>query len=425
MPPVGQGSIASAASNPAQALRLVNLTAVLQYAWDVDALPASDTRVATGPTRSPARARADDLVALGWVRALADARAAGERMKGRPARRYAFDPRAAYVVGVDAGQHRLTACVADLRGHVLARAERLPRGADEDPDARVRLAQEALDEALRSAGAQAPEILVTVVGIPAPADEHGRSPSGQGGYWTRMNANLADALEGGRTVVVDNDANLAAIAEASVGAGAGVRSFVALLSGERFGAGLIVDGTLLRGRHGGAGEMHLLDFVDGVGSASGLGALAREWAASAIASGHVPGRSAMRRRAPGAPELVDVVDAARDGEPAAVAVVERLAERLARISAVVAGLLDVELIVVCGAMAAAAGPVIERAVEQVPPYAHLPAPRVVASTLGADGVALGAVHRAVSLVRSDPLDFELPSARGRRAGTADAAAASS
>lgn len=409
---VSTASTVGTGSAPPQSLRRTNMTAVLQYAWDVEELTASDAMAATGLTRSTALARADDLVELGWIRELGDARAPGGRVKGRPARRYAFDPRAGVVVGVDAGQHTLTACVADLRGTVLARAERAPGASGEDPATRVALVREAVAEARGAAGVPESEVLVTVVGVPAPADEHGRSPVGQDGYWGRMNSGFVDALGTTGAVVVDNDANLAATAEASIGAGVGIASFVALLSGERFGAGLIVDGALLRGRHGGAGEMHLLDFVDGVGSAYGLGATAREWGSEAVAAGAVPAGSAMRRRHPDPPELVDVVQAAHDGEAAAEDVVERLAERLARVTAVVAGLLDVELVVVGGALAGAATPVIERAAALVRPYAHLPVPRLVASALGADSVALGAVHRAVALVRGSPLDLELPHARG-------------
>lgn len=408
MNPTGQESDRGRVFSSPQLLRRANLTAVLQYAWDVEAFTATDAMGATGLTRSTALGLADDLVTLGWVRELADSRALGERAKGRPARRYAFEPEAGYVVGVDAGLHRVTACVGDLRGRLLSRSTRRLDPTLEDPEFRVAQVRETIAQALVGAKAGRGDVLVTVVGVPAPADARGRSPVGLAGYWGLMNPGFADVLEPGRTVVVDNDANLAAIAEGSVGAGVGVSSFVALLSGERFGAGLVVDGSLLRGLHGGAGEMHLLDLVDGVGSADGLASLAREWGREAVALGTVPEGSAMLRRAPDPPELVDVVEAAQGGEPAAAAVVERLAARLARVNAVLAGLLDVERIIVCGAMAAAAVPVIASAADRLPTHADLPVPQLVASTLGADGVTVGAVHKGLSIVRTDPLDFDLP-----------------
>jgi len=412
----GQAPDAGTVFSSPHLLRRANLVAVLQYAWDVEAFTASDVMAATGLTRSTALGLADDLVDLGWIRELDDSRAAGERVKGRPARRYAFDPQAGYVVGIDAGLHRVTACVADLRGHILVRSERTLEPADEDPSLRIDRVRGAVAEAMDQVGAEASQVLVTVVGVPAPSDEHGRSPAGSGGYWGRMNPGFVDVLAIDHSVVVvDNDANLAAIAEGSIGAGVGVSSFVALLSGERFGAGLVIDGSLLRGQHGGAGEMHLLDLVDGVGSADGLGALARAWARGAVEAGEVPQGSALLRRAPDAPELVDVLEAARRGEPAAVVIVERLAGRLARVGAVLAGLLDVQRIILCGAMASAASSLITRATELLPPDAHLPVPQLIASTLGADGVTVGAIHKGLSIVRTSPFRFEPASGRVRAA----------
>lgn len=384
------------------------MTAVLQYAWDVETFTAIDAITATGLTRSTVLARSGELVELGWLREVEQRRPADEPAKGRPAKRYAFDPRAGYVLGIDAGQHRVTACVADLRGDILARAGRTHGPADDDPAARVARTRAAATEALEGVGAEESAVLITVVGIPAPVDEHGRSPAGQDGYWPRMNADLAVTLGMGRTVVVDNDANLAAIAEGSVGAGVGASSFVALLSGERFGAGLIVDGSLLRGRHGGAGELHLLHLVDGVGSADGLGLVAREWAREAVAGGSIPTGSAMLHRADHAPELVDVVKAAGEDEQAAAEIVERLAERLARVAAILAGLLDVERIIVGGGLASAAGPIIESAAARLAAHTHLPVPTLVASSLGADSVTIGAVRHAIAVVRGNPLEFDLP-----------------
>jgi predicted NBD/HSP70 family sugar kinase len=402
-------SVNSPGGSP-QHLRRANLAAALDFAWDAGSFTATDAIDATGLTRTTVLGLCDELVSLGWIGELAPERPPGDRAKGRPARRYAFDRRAGHVLGVDAGQHRVTACVADLRGEVLARAARTFAPAEQDRGARLGAIRGAVDDALAEAGAPAGSVLVTVVGVPAPSDDRGRPPVGQNEFWDRMNPGILEDLAGrGHRVVVDNDANLAAIAEGSIGAGVGARSFVTLLSGERFGAGLIVDGVLLRGRHGGAGEMHVLDMVDGVGSADGLAAVAREWVREE------PDLAALRRRLPASPDLADIVDAARAGDPDARRVVDRLGDRLARVCAVLGGLLDVERIVVGGAVADGAALVIERAAASIASSMHLPAPEIVASVLGADGVSLGAVQRALSLVRRDPLAYSLTAPDAGRA----------
>ncbi|GEA86148.1 ROK family protein [Cellulomonas cellasea] len=392
----------SAISGSPQQLRRANLAAVLDFAWDAGPFTATDAIDATGLTRTTVLGLCDDLVGLGWLRELSPERLPGDRAKGRPARRYAFDRRAGHVVGVDAGQHRVTASVADLAGAVLARATRVLEAGGEDRATRVGGVRDAVVDALGRAGAHAGSVLVTVVGVPAPTDGLGRPPASADRFWARMNPDLLAALaRPGQHVVVDNDANLAAIAEGAVGAGVGARSFVTLLSGERFGAGLMVDGVLLRGRHGGAGEMHVLDLVDGVGSASGLAATVRQWLTEDA------GLARLRRRLPAEPEFADVTTAALAGDPDAQRVVDRLGDRLARVCAVLGGLLDVERVIVGGAVAGSAGPVLERTTASLASYMHLPVPEVVASTLGADGVHLGAVRRALALVRADPLALTL------------------
>jgi predicted NBD/HSP70 family sugar kinase len=410
MAAMGQESEATVGLSSSNLLRRTNMRAVLEYAWDVETLTATAAMEATGLTRSTVLGRADDLVEIGWLRELDDAPTAGQRVKGRPARRYAFDPQAGYVMGIDAGQHRLSVRVADLRGQMLACAVRRPHRAGDEPSTRVALVREAVVEAMASVGAAQERVLVTVVGVPAPVDQQGQSPGGIDHYWRRMNCGFADVLQIGQTVEIDNDANLAAVAEASAGGGVGLSSFVALLSGERFGAGLIVNDTLLRGVHGAAGEMQVLDLVDGLGSADGLGALARQWAWEAIQGGAVPEGSPMLRRAPARPELADVVDAERRGEAEACAIVERLAERLARVSTLLAGLLNVERIIVCGGVASDACPVIASATQKLLPHSPLPVAQLVASSLGSDSVTVGAVHRALALVRANPLAYELPGA---------------
>jgi predicted NBD/HSP70 family sugar kinase len=399
------GQDVSVISGSPQQLRRANLAAVLDFAWDAGPFTATDAIDATGLTRTTVLGLCDDLVGLGWLRELTPERLPGDRAKGRPARRYAFDRRAGYLVGVDAGQHRVSASVADLAGTVLARSTRVLEPAGDDPAARLDGVRGAVDDALDGAGAHAGCVLVTVVGVPAPTDELGRPPASPDGFWARMNPGIVAALDRpGHRVVVDNDANLAAIAEGAVGAGVGTRSFVTLLSGERFGAGLMVDGVLLRGRHGGAGELHVLDLVDGVGSASGLAATVRQWLTEDA------GLARLRRRLPAEPEFADVAAAALAGDADARLVVDRLGDRLARVCAILGGLLDIERVIVGGAVADSAGPVLERAAASLGGHMHLPVPEVVASSLGADAVHLGAVRSALALVRADPLAVSLPAA---------------
>lgn len=409
-------------------LRRMNAAEVLRHAWSVDAVTASDLIALTGLTRSTVLGVCDDLIDRGWMVSLADARSTGEYRKGRPARRYALARSAGHVVGVDAGQHQLTAVVADLRGDVLARAVRRidPGGSADD---RRRIVSALVDDALASASLADDDVLAVTVGVPAPTDAEGRSPVEAGAdFWELMNPDYVGLFAPrGWAVVVENDANLAAVAEAAAAsrvdreagddAGAAATSFVTLLAGERFGAGFVLDGALVRGSRGAAGEMRLLDLVEGVGSADGLGALLRDWARAARELGTVPVSSPLRAIPLDELEAPAVLTAADAGDATALRLVERAAERFGRVCAMLSGMLDVDRIVVAGAVAPSIGLLLERTTPWLIRFTHRAAPEVVASTLGDAVVTTGAVERALAHVRGHALELTLP-------GAADATRAS-
>lgn len=381
-----------------------NALEVLGHAWSGEPLTASDLIERTGLTRSTVIAVCDDLIELGWIDELENQRAAGDYVKGRPARRYALRRDAGVIVGVDAGQHSVGVLVADLLGETVAhRVERVDHEAVEELPRERRVAdiERVLDRALREAGAVDASVLAITFGVPAPVDSQGRSPVGDNGFWGAMNPDLVQRFtRRGWSAVADNDANLAALAEGWRGAAVGCADYVTLLSGERLGGGVVLDGSLLRGARGLTGEMRYLDLVEGVGSAEGVAALARVWAREAL-------DRPRRRRSllddlerPGAEQ---VLSAAAAGDPLARAVVDRLADRLTRVAATLANLLDVSLIVVGGALAASAGPLLEQVADRLVGQVHAPVPRILPSTLGDQAVVLGAVRAGLDRVRTDPL----------------------
>jgi predicted NBD/HSP70 family sugar kinase len=410
----------SSATSP-QLMRTINMGRVLTHAWQADGFTASEAMATTGLTRSTVIDVCDDLVGKGWLRELSDARAAGDYRKGRPARRYELRGEAAVVVGVDAGYERMTVVVADLRGRQLATVDAeipalTPQTVERLADAgeRLRLARRLYDEALAASGVPAAGVLAVTVGVPAPVDAHGASPADGNGFWRLVNPGFGPVFHGcAPLVTIENDANLAAIAEGSHPAGAGrdVDSYIAMLMGEGIGAGLMIDGRLVRGSRGAAGEMRFLDRVSGVGSPQGLALLARRWATAAIESGALPPESLLGRLDPRALRERDVAEAADAGDPAAVDIVERLALRLARICLVLGDVLDVDLIIVGGAAARSLPAVIEEAGDILAGSDDPTAPRLVGSALGAAEVSTGAVAHALSLVRQRALELPLPGAR--------------
>ncbi|GIG34822.1 ROK family protein [Cellulomonas pakistanensis] len=385
--------------------RPASLDAVLSCAWEAAELTASDVIAATGLTRSTAIDALDALTATGLLRELPNAREAGAYRKGRPARRFELRADAAVLVGVDSGQVHVTATVTDLRCAPLGTARAVLDVSHDDPARRRAAVLAVVDEALAEADRSRADVLALCVGVPAPVNTHGASPPHPDGFWDRMNPGFQEALaDQAPVVLVENDASLAAVAEGARGAAVGCRNYVALLAGERLGAGVVVDGRVLHGTHGGVGEMVAFDLVEGVGAAYGLGARAAGWAADAVARGEV---------APGGPlttvavEEIDgrlVLELAAAGDTDALRVVERVGAVLARVVSVLASMFDPERIVVSGAVAAGVDQVVEAARAALPPGLHLPAPDLVVSPLGADVVVTGAIAQAHAAARRRVLD---------------------
>ncbi len=372
---------------------------VLDHMWDAPPVTGTDLMAATGLSRATVHDVCEELIARGWVREVANQREHGDYRKGRPARRYAFDPLAGLAVGVDADQHRVGAIVTDLRGVELGRHQGPPRSGFSDAAERLDAVGEAVTAALVAADAPADRVRAVTVGVPAPVDACGRTAFRGNAYWERMNPDLGERLHvrHGWPALVDNDANLAALAEGWRGHGRGVRHFVALLAGERLGAGIVEDGRLLRGVRGGAGEMRFLDLVTGVGSTDGIAKIARDWACAALAE---PGaRSVLAAD----PEAAAVFAAATAGDALAAEVVDRIADRMARVIATLASLVDTEQVIIAGRVAASCGPLLATLEARLARHGD-PPPRVLASALGGDAVMLGAVKRSLDHIREHALD---------------------
>lgn len=394
------------------------LDALLAAPGPVDATTLMD---ATGLSRPTVHAVCEALVAHGLAAEPAAADPPpGPARRGRRARGYALRAGAAPVVGVDMGAGSVRAAVADLRGAVVGEAcTTLP-----DPTLRAsdRLAavRATAARALTAAGVEPAAVRGAALAVPAPVDPAGRAVADDGYLPGLAAADLRGALAPLLPVapVVDNDANLAVLAERWLGAAAGAADIVLVLAGERLGAGICAGGRLVRGRAGGAGEMGFLDLVAGVGDPTGIGALARAGGARAIADGRAGALLGARTGGdPGRVRAEDVVAAAADGDPVAAALLGEVTERVARALAVLAGVLDPEVLVVGGAVAAAGealraplAQALDRALDGVLPAGTAARPRLAVSPLAGRGPLLGAVRAALDDLRPRLLDRNPPAA---------------
>jgi predicted NBD/HSP70 family sugar kinase len=339
-----------------------------------DSGPARVTELVarTNLSRPTVDAVADDLLRLGWITELA----AERPRRGRPARSLAFDPRAGYVAGVDIGEVKVRAAVADLAGDVVAECVREFGGKERMP---VVLSTAA--DTLADAGLQRTQLLSACIGCTGPMDtRNGRvlfSTVFPDGF--DLAGAVAPVLG---SAVVENDCNLAAIAERWCGAAQGLDDIVCVLAGERIGAGIMVGGQLMRGHAGAAGEMAFLGGYEAEEGAHGIAQFAR------MLSGE-PAEA--------------VFAAAERGDEDALAIVRRV-ERWAGSGIVMtAQIVNPEVVVISGGVARAGEALLGPLRARLQRAVRLP-PRLEASPLAERGPLLGAVRLALDVLEPRLLD---------------------
>jgi predicted NBD/HSP70 family sugar kinase len=358
-------------------LRRRNSQAVLDALLADGPLEGAELMAATRLSRPTVHEICDDLIARGLAVEVTPAHGGGP---GRRPRVYTARADAAHVVGVDMGEATVRAVVADLRGAVVGEADAAFADPRVPAPRRLVVVRAAVASALRAAGVEPEGVRAAALGVPAPVTADGRAVATPDYLPGLAGVDLRTALHPllAAPVTVENDADLAVLAERWRGAAVGCADAVLLLAGERLGAGICLGGRLVRGRYGGAGEMGFLHLVSGVGAPDGIGRLLR--------------------RATGSPAPA-VFAAARRGEEGALAALEAVAVRAGRVVAILATLLDPEVIVVGGAVAEA-GPVLMEPLRRA--YAGAlrerplrATPALAASPLAERGTVLGAVRVAL------------------------------
>ncbi|WP_420159751.1 ROK family transcriptional regulator [Nocardiopsis sp. CNT-189] len=356
----------------------------------------------TGLSRPTVEALAESLTRQGWLLESEGVPQGGRRSPGRPARTYAFNAEAGWVLGIDVGAHKVTACRADLRGGPRAWGRRAVDPATPAAE-RLESAGQAVADAMRGAGGAAPVYAATLAtpGVVA-ADGRGVAvapalPGWEEADFTGWAAGVLPC-----PLRMENDANLAALAEHAIGTARGRGDVVLLLLGQRLGAGVTIGGRLLRGHHGAGGEVGYTRMSGGERPPAGFGALEARVNADAIAAmaeqelDRSGGTAALRglREAAGDARLPALADAARAGDPAAERVLARLARRLAEGIAPMLLVLDPEMLVLGGGVSRM-GDLLRAPLEAELADRLLFTPEVALSQTGDQGAVLGAVHHAL------------------------------
>jgi glucokinase len=312
------------------------------------------------------------------------------------------------VIGVDLGGTKLLAGVVDSELNVRHRAHRHAREGG-STEALITLLVEAVEQARDAAGE---DIRAVGFGIPSLVD----AATGVAG--TTVHLPLQDvpfrdlmAERLGVPVVVDNDANAAMVAEHRHGAARGARTAALLTLGTGIGGALLVDGRLVHGASGAAGEWgHMVVDLDGEpchGNCPNRGCLETVVSGTALgkagrqAASDLPD-SALGRALAGGREITGalVTELAHDGDEAACAALATMGRHLGVGLSNVVNILNPEVIVVGGGVLAAGDLLLEPARRVVAERALAPSRdqvRIVPTRFGDASGMVGAALLAMDL----------------------------
>jgi glucokinase len=303
------------------------------------------------------------------------------------------------VIGIDAGGTKLLGGVVDEGLVVHHRVHRTWRGGDR---------QETLDvfvDAVTEVRAAAPDVEAVGFGLPSLVDRR----SGASVWSNHLPIDdvpfrdlLSERL--GMPVVVDNDVNVAALAEHRHGAARDAEHAVLVALGTGIGGGLVLEGRVFRGAHGFAGELGHMQVdhegEDCPGACPGRGCL------EALASGRAIGRAAQRaaeadpgstlgRRAAEGRAITGalVTELAHDGDAQAREILASVGERLGAGLVGLVNVFDPEVVVVGGGAVAAGDLLLDSARSVVAERALPPVARdvrIVRTHFGEESGMLGA-----------------------------------
>ncbi len=315
-----------------------------------------------------------------------------------------------YVVGLDVGATSIDLAVADLNAHVLSR-DSGPADVREEPTVLMGQIRDRILKMLARAGLQPKQVLGIGIGVPGPVDFANGvlvAPPLMPAWEGFSIRDFFHATFPAACVMVDNDVNIMALGELRAGAGVGIDNFIFVKIGTGIGAGIVCNGQVHRGSSGSAGDIgHICaDHHGPVCRCGNIGCLEMMAAGPAIAARAVEaaqtGSSLILAKKlesnNGALKSEDVAAAAREGDRAAIEIIQSSGQLIGDVLAGLVNFFNPSLIIVGGGVANIGNQLLASIRQAVLRRSTALATRNLAanySSIGTEAGVIGAIHLAL------------------------------
>ncbi|THV34614.1 ROK family transcriptional regulator [Glycomyces buryatensis] len=372
-------------------LRVLNDQAALKLLLD----DGPQTRAQLAERTSMSKVTASQMMERLQTRGLVEVIGSKSGGRGPNASLYAAVPTFTYVVGIEVGLTSAKGACADFTGHIVGRAE-IPVEGSTDP---VSVVRRVVTDSVADAGIEMSKVERVVLGTPGVIDPG----SGDIGFSWNLPAwhrGLRTALneQFGAEVAIENDVNLATIAEQRSGGAGGASDFVYAWYGGGLGLGVMLNGRLYRGATGAAGEIGFLPVPGGELPTGGVVTRLSKGSYQRVIGGDAVIDIGAKHGFPGA-EPEDVVRAAIEAGEEGAACLDEIGKAMALGIVAVCVLLDPTVVVLGGPVGYAGGLVLAGRVAAHTTQLAPVNPSVVPGTVIEEPVMRGAILHGLDAVR--------------------------
>ncbi len=385
-----------------------NINVVLNSVQAADGISRVEIAKQTGLTAQTVSVIVRRLIEQGIVQESGSLPSAG----GKPRTTLRINPTAAYAVGIHFDPIEVSVVVVDMMGQKLAHSRHaIPPGFE--PEAFIAEAAQVAHKHLAELEIPDERVLGVGAACPGPIDQSQGlviSPPRRD-RWTEVPIKRLLKQYIGFDVIIDNDANAAAIGERWSGHGRNTSDFAFLYMGTGIGGAMFLSNHLYRGVSLNAGEFgHIVVEPNGAPCYCGnRGCLEAMCSPAAIvrdvhaelATGRISDLAALYREDPESVDHAAICLAAVDKDDVAGRVVDRVAEYLGDCAVTIANALDVDLLVIGGKAVTHVAEIYKDKISEFlgsrPLARKTHTMRVEISDMANDGAALG----AASLVLHD------------------------